>query len=82
MKEESVKHLFRRFVSDKCGPKETLEVIEMLQNQEAVNWFGVLMDQVVETDISEDQGITGQDLEQLYDALESKMALNPFLIQN
>jgi transmembrane sensor len=73
VEEESVKQLFRRFVSDECGQGEILEVMEMLQNQDAVNWFGEVMDQMQETEAAENEDITRHNLEQRYEALERKI---------
>jgi transmembrane sensor len=74
VEEESVKQLFRRFALDECGPKEALEVIEILQNQEAINWFGEMMDQMQETGIDEEDHVTEQFVHQCYYALESELA--------
>jgi hypothetical protein len=74
VEEESVKQLFRRFALDECGPKEALEVIEILQNQEAINWFGEMMDQMQETGIDEEDHVTEQSVHQCYYALESELA--------
>ncbi|MEO6286153.1 MAG: hypothetical protein ABIN80_12795, partial [Dyadobacter sp.] len=74
MKEESVKQLFRRFALDECGPGETLEVIEILQHQDAISWFGEMMDEMQEIGTEKSDHVTEQYVQQCYNALESKLA--------